>query len=98
MDYERSERRDASRVIHNMRRFTELSQDLVLISVELLRPREPNLTTAEQAVVMLAAQGRSNRAIAECRGCSVATIAKQLASSYRKLAVTGRRELRAKLI
>lgn len=81
-----------------MRRFTELNRDLVLISVELHGPCELDLTTAERVVALLAAQGRSNRAIAELRGCSVATIAKQLASSYRKLSVTGRRELRAKLM
>lgn len=57
-----------------------------------LAPRVP-LTPAERAVASLAARGDSNRAIAERRGVSVATVAKQLASAYAKLGVGTRAEL-----
>jgi DNA-binding NarL/FixJ family response regulator len=55
------------------------------------------LSEAERAVVVLAARGLSNRAIAGQRGTSVRTVAKQLASAYGKLGISGRRELGARL-
>jgi DNA-binding CsgD family transcriptional regulator len=80
-----------------MKRIAELSEDLVLISEELCFPAQRALTAAEQLVAALAVQGLSNEEIARIRGCSPSTVAKQLAASYQKLSLNGRRELRAKL-
>lgn len=80
-----------------MRRTTELGEVLLLISVEADARVEAPLTEAEREVVKLAARGLSNQAIAEQRSCSVRTVANQLAASYRKFAVSGRRELKARL-
>lgn len=55
------------------------------------------LTDAEREVVTLLLEGRSNHEIATMRGCSYRTIANQLASIYRKLGVTSRTELIARL-
>ncbi|MFZ5893361.1 MAG: helix-turn-helix domain-containing protein [Myxococcota bacterium] len=79
------------------KRFTELSENLILISVEAEPDRLATLTPAEREVIALVQQGHSNEAIAKLRRCSVRTVANQLAASYRKLAVSGRRELSAKL-
>lgn len=56
-----------------------------------------SLTDAERAVTALAMSRRSNGAIAAERGSTPRTIAKQLASAYQKLGISGRRELRAAL-
>jgi DNA-binding CsgD family transcriptional regulator len=48
------------------------------------------LTDRESQVLQLAAQGRTNRAIAHAIGVSPRTIAKHLEHIYRKLGVTGR--------
>ncbi|HEX6274547.1 MAG TPA: LuxR C-terminal-related transcriptional regulator [Polyangiaceae bacterium] len=56
-----------------------------------------HLSHAERVVVAHAARGLSNRSIAVRRGTSVATVAKQLASAYGKLGISGRRELGARL-
>lgn len=56
-----------------------------------------SLTSAEQDVVRLVAQGLSNSDIGKARGRSARTIANQLAAIYRKLGVTGRTELLARL-
>ncbi|HEY8943574.1 MAG TPA: LuxR C-terminal-related transcriptional regulator [Polyangiaceae bacterium] len=73
---------------------------MLLISLELEGAdshRLSCLTAAEREVVALAERGHSNEAIAKLRGCAVRTVANQLAASYRKLAIDGRRQLKAKL-
>jgi len=51
------------------------------------------LSVAEREVVALALEGRSNLEIAGARGTSARTVANQLASIFRKLAVGSRAEL-----
>jgi DNA-binding CsgD family transcriptional regulator len=51
------------------------------------------LTPAESMLVDLVARGLSNDELASARGASRSTIANQLTRVYRKLGVTGRREL-----
>lgn len=51
------------------------------------------LTGSELAVVDLWLAGRSMRAIATERGVAYRTVAKQIASAYRKLGVSSRSEL-----
>lgn len=58
-------------------------------------PGRSALTKGEHVVAVLAARGLSNDQIARERGCSSRTVANQLASVYRKLRLSGRRELRA---
>jgi DNA-binding NarL/FixJ family response regulator len=55
------------------------------------------LTQAEREVAQGVLDGRSQRAIAVERGVSARTVASQVASIYRKVGVSGRRELTAKL-
>ena len=55
------------------------------------------LSEAERAVVGLAAFGLSNQEIAKRRRASPRTVANQLASAYRKLRVSSRAELLARL-
>jgi DNA-binding CsgD family transcriptional regulator len=63
-----------------------------------LASRASNLTNAERAVIALAISGMSNDAIAARRRSSTRTVAKQLATAYQKLGLSGRRELRAGLL
>ncbi|MET0284951.1 MAG: LuxR C-terminal-related transcriptional regulator [Polyangiales bacterium] len=56
-----------------------------------------NLTLAERHVAHAVLDGRSQREIALERGVSERTVASQVASIYRKIGVSGRRELTAKL-
>jgi DNA-binding CsgD family transcriptional regulator len=56
---------------------------------------DASLSAAERAVAELAARGLSNTEIARARRVATRTIANQLAGVYRKLGVSGRRELRA---
>jgi DNA-binding CsgD family transcriptional regulator len=56
------------------------------------------LTQAEREVARLVADGCSNRAIAARRGARPRTVANQLAAIYRKLAVSSRSELVARLV
>jgi len=55
------------------------------------------LTASEQQVAILAARGRSNRVIARTLSVTVSTVEQHLTRTYRKLDVTGRQELRARL-
>ncbi|HEX5656088.1 MAG TPA: LuxR C-terminal-related transcriptional regulator [Polyangiales bacterium] len=55
------------------------------------------LTAAERQVAKAVLDGQSQRAIALERGVSERTVASQVASIYRKIGVSGRRELTAKL-
>ena len=79
-------------------RLTFLGERMVLISV----PDDSNarldaLTPAEREIVRLAADGHANRDIAALRGTTASTVSKQIAAAYRKLGLTGRRDLRARL-
>jgi DNA-binding CsgD family transcriptional regulator len=56
------------------------------------------LTEAEREVARLVADGCSNQAIAARRGARPRTVANQLAAIYRKLAVSSRSELVARLV
>jgi DNA-binding NarL/FixJ family response regulator len=73
------------------RRFAALVEDL----------GEPTLpqqvTPAERAVAALVCRGRSNAEIARSRGTSTRTVANQVASLMRKLAVGSRVELALRL-
>ncbi|MEZ4265996.1 MAG: helix-turn-helix transcriptional regulator [Myxococcota bacterium] len=53
------------------------------------------LSPAEQEVVRLVLDGRSNREIAAARGVSVKTVANQLRAVYEKLGICSRFELAA---
>ncbi len=55
------------------------------------------LSSAEREVATLAATGRTNAAIAQCRGTSTHTVANQMAAILRKLRVGSRYELAARL-
>jgi len=55
------------------------------------------LSDAERTVVSLAITGVSNVDIARARRRSVRTVANQLGAAYRKLGLSGRRELRARV-
>jgi DNA-binding CsgD family transcriptional regulator len=80
-------------------RLTALRRDLVLVCVDgsgvhaLGRDQRTLLSAAEVAVVELAARGLSNGRIAERRRASPSTVANQLGAAYRKLGISGRREL-----
>jgi len=56
------------------------------------------LTQAEREVARLVADGCSNQAIAAKRGARPQTVANQLAAIFRKLAVSSRSELVARLV
>ena len=71
-----------------------LADDLALISFPLREAELPeSLSDAEADVATRVFQGESNAEIAEARGVSVRTVAKQLERIYRKLGVASRAEL-----
>jgi DNA-binding CsgD family transcriptional regulator len=80
-------------------RLTSISECLVLLSVPLKRCKSSRssatLTPAEREVVDRARSGMSNCDIARERGCTPRTVANLLSQAYRKLHLSGRRELRA---
>lgn len=79
-------------------RFTVGDEEVVVLSFPLPGYRLPDtLTAAERAVVELLLEGRSNANIASARGTSVRTVANQVASIFRKVGVTSRAELMARL-
>jgi DNA-binding NarL/FixJ family response regulator len=55
------------------------------------------LTSSERKVAMLAAAGGSNRGIARSLSLSISTVEQHLTHTYKKLGVSGRQQLRAKL-
>ncbi|MGW6741576.1 helix-turn-helix transcriptional regulator [Streptomyces sp. NPDC055025] len=55
------------------------------------------LSLSEQRVALLAAQGETNQQIARALSITVSTVEQHLTSTYRKLHVAGRSDLRAKL-
>jgi DNA-binding NarL/FixJ family response regulator len=72
------------------------AQPLVLFSFPI--PDAPEaLTEAQRHVAELLAAGKTNREIAEARGTSTHTVAKQVASLLRKFSVSSRYELIALL-
>ena len=70
--------------------------EIAVISYRLDGPAA-GLTDAETNIVELLFEGFSNAEIAEARGTSTRTVANQLAALYRKLGVTSRSELVARL-
>ena len=71
----------------------------VVVSAEMPDPSVlEGLTPAEREVVAAIVRGRSNAEIAAERGCAYRTVANQLASIYRKLGVSSRHELLARLV
>jgi DNA-binding CsgD family transcriptional regulator len=58
---------------------------------------DARLSASELDVVRFVARGFSNAAIAKTRGCAERTVANHLARVYKKLGISGRRELRASL-
>lgn len=61
-------------------------------------PRSLPLSRAERQVAALVVEGRTNAAIADRRGVSRATVAKQVASMFERLGVGSRAELVAALL
>ncbi|HEU4429420.1 MAG TPA: LuxR C-terminal-related transcriptional regulator, partial [Myxococcota bacterium] len=82
-------------------RFAELElggETLAFASAALIdESRLAPLTAAEREVALALVRGATNREIASERGCSERTIANQAQSLYRKLGVSSRSELAAKL-
>lgn len=79
-------------------RFDLAGEELVVVSVPLERDAEVDrLGPAERAVAALVLRGLANEEIARARGTSVRTVANQLASLFRKLGVSSRVQLAARL-
>ena len=76
--------------------FTVGSEEYVVLSADLVKSVQM-LTPAEQIVLKLVLEARSNREIAKERGTSERTIANQLASIFRKTGTRSRGELVARL-
>ena len=70
--------------------------ELARVSARRPRPRG-ELTAAERRVVELAAEGRSNKEIAQALFVAVNTVETHLSHAYRKLTIKSRRELATKL-
>ena len=80
------------------KRMTFLGDERLVLSFPLDAPVVPaTLTKAEQAVAVLVLEGRTDAEIAEVRGVSKRTVANQIASVFRKLNVSSRVELAARL-
>jgi DNA-binding NarL/FixJ family response regulator len=77
----------------------QLSQvgDVIVISADVLALPDL-LSESEQAVARALIAGSSNAEIARARGTSVKTVANQLYAMYRKLGVSTREELVARLV
>jgi DNA-binding NarL/FixJ family response regulator len=73
------------------------SARLAVVSFPISRAGLPELTSAEQAVVLLMLSGHDHAAIARIRRVSRRTIANQVASVFRKLGVHSRLELATRL-
>ncbi|MCC6899505.1 MAG: response regulator transcription factor [Polyangiaceae bacterium] len=73
------------------------SERVYIFSYPIEAPPAPDLTPAELAVVRLVVGGQTRREIAESRGVAVSTVHKQIESAYKKLGVSSRSELAAKL-
>lgn len=71
--------------------------ELVVVSVPAPQVPADELTAAEQSVVRGIAEGLTNAELAERRQVARSTIANQIASIFRKLGVSSRAELLARL-
>lgn len=70
----------------------------IVLSFPLDSPRvPPSLTQAERAVALLVLEGRTDAEIAMMRGVSKRTVANQIAAIFRKLDVSSRVELAARI-
>jgi len=79
-------------------KFRLRGQEMAILSFPSEPPPLPaELSPAEQDVLKLVLSGISNAEIARRRGRSARTIANQLAACYKKLGVSSRLELAAKL-
>ncbi len=79
-------------------RFKVGTQDVAVLSFPVPEYQLPDsLTNAERDVVDMLLRGHSNAEIGEHRGTSVRTVANQVAAVFRKLGVTSRAALMAKL-
>ena len=77
---------------------TVLGDEHIVLSFPLDASAVPaTLTKAERAVALLVLEGRSDAEIAALRGVSRRTVANQLAAVFRKLEVSSRVELAARL-
>jgi DNA-binding CsgD family transcriptional regulator len=72
--------------------------EFVVVSEPMVGADLGALTEAEREVARLVADGCSNQAIAAQRRARPQTVANQLAAIYRKLAVSSRSELIARLV
>jgi DNA-binding CsgD family transcriptional regulator len=72
--------------------------EFVVVSEPIVAADLAALTEAEREVARLVADGCSNQAIAAKRGARPRTVANQLAAIFRKLAVSSRSELIARLV
>jgi DNA-binding NarL/FixJ family response regulator len=75
----------------------ELEPGKVLFVHDLPTQTVAGLTTAEEEVLKLLLLGQDNASIAEARKTSPRTTANQIASIFRKLGVSSRAELAAKI-
>jgi len=80
-------------------RFRVGGEEFVVLSEPIVGAADlAGLTEAERELARLVADGCSNQAIAAKRGVRVQTVANQLVAIYRKLAVSSRSELAARLV
>src|SRR5688572_32550121 len=80
------------------RRMTFVGGDHIVLSFPLDAPEVPaSLTQAERAVALLVLDGRTDAEIATARGVSKRTVANQIAAVFRKVGVSSRVELAARL-
>jgi DNA-binding CsgD family transcriptional regulator len=80
-------------------RFRVGGDEFVVVSEPIVGAADfPALSQAEREVARLVAGGCSNQAIATKRGVRPQTVANQLAAIYRKLAVSSRSQLVARLV
>lgn len=77
---------------------TKKYRPILVLSYPLIPRRPPDLSEAEEAIVLLLLQGLSNAEIGELRGTAVNTVTNQIADVFRKLRVNTRAELAVKLI
>ncbi len=79
-------------------RIVKGNEELAVLSIPLRSPSPPpSLSSAEQEVCALILEGRSNAEIAAVRRSAIRTVANQIASIFRKLGVSSRAELAARL-
>lgn len=72
--------------------------EVAILSAPNKQAARADLSEAELDVCSRLLRGDSNRAIADARGTSVRTVANQVATIFRKLEVSSRSELIAKLL